>query len=94
MNVKIQPGEIVYANAGRDKGKYYIVLSLEDEFLYLCNGKSRKLENLKRKKAKHVCLTGVKACSVAERLASGQQITDKQIREAISEVKKKLESNS
>ena len=90
MSVKIHPGEIVYANAGRDKGKYFIVLSLENEFLYLCNGKSRKISNLKKKNEKHVSATGVVDSNISKKLSVGEIITDKQVRAVISKYKGEL----
>lgn len=47
-------GQVVYSKSGHDKGGTFIVLSVEDEFLYLVDGKRRPLEKPKRKKCKHV----------------------------------------
>lgn len=93
MELRFHPGEIVYANAGKDKGKYFIVLSLDNEFLYLCNGKSRKLNNLKKKKMKHVKSLNVVDETVADRISTGKELTDKQIRKVISELKEQLKAN-
>lgn len=94
MELKFHPGELVYANAGRDKGKYFIVLTLENEFLYLCDGKIRKLNNLKKKKMKHVKSLNVVVETIADKICAGEELTDKQIRKTISEFKEKLKRNS
>ena len=52
--------EIVYAIAGRDKGDCFIVTSQEENFVYLCDGKSRKVSNPKKKKIKHIKPLGLK----------------------------------
>lgn len=50
----IVKGQIVRAKAGRDKGGYFVVFILDDAFAYICDGKSRKVEKLKKKKYIHL----------------------------------------
>ncbi len=40
--------------AGRDKGSLYVVLDSDETWVWLTDGKRRRLENPKRKKWKHV----------------------------------------
>ncbi len=47
-------GHIVVSLAGRDKGRPFYVLKTEENFVYLADGSLRKIENPKKKKAKHV----------------------------------------
>lgn len=47
-------GQIVESLAGHDKKQIYIVKHCEDEFVYLVDGKIRKLDRPKKKKKKHV----------------------------------------
>ena len=47
-------GSLVYSLAGRDKGKIFVVLALENDFVYLADGDTRRVEKPKRKKIKHV----------------------------------------
>lgn len=42
--------------AGHDKDKIYIIIEETKEYVWLCDGDLRKLENPKRKKNKHVQL--------------------------------------
>lgn len=42
------------SKAGHDKGKVYGVMAKENDFLYLADGQSRKIDNPKKKKVKHV----------------------------------------
>ena len=51
-------GQIVFSKCGHDKGKAYIVSDIEGENLYLVDGKNRTLEKAKKKKNKHVQITG------------------------------------
>ena len=58
VSEKISIGELVQSVAGHDKGEYFLVTAMDKDFLYLCNGKDRKADKLKRKKRKHVIKTG------------------------------------
>ena len=49
-------GSIVKAIYGREKGDIFIILKREGNFVYLVNGKSRPLENPKKKNIKHIYL--------------------------------------
>lgn len=50
-------GSAVCSKAGRDKGRYFAVLSLEDDFAYIADGDLRKVQKPKRKKLKHLAPT-------------------------------------
>jgi len=47
-------GQVVFTKCGRDKGKAFVVINAQDEYLYLVDGKLRTLNKPKKKKAKHV----------------------------------------
>ncbi|MCL1936646.1 MAG: KOW domain-containing RNA-binding protein [Defluviitaleaceae bacterium] len=53
----MQIGQIVYSKKGRDKALPFVVCKIEDEYLYLSDGKLRKIENPKKKKIMHVSKT-------------------------------------
>lgn len=50
-------GQVVFSKCGHDKGKAYIIISIMDEYLYLCDGEIRPLDKAKKKKSKHVQVT-------------------------------------
>lgn len=58
--MKLEIGTVVKALKGRDKDKYFCVVGMEDEYVYICNGKERKLSKPKRKKIKHIQATQAK----------------------------------
>ncbi|MBE7029993.1 MAG: hypothetical protein E7409_01035 [Ruminococcaceae bacterium] len=78
------PGEFVYAKAGRDKGKCFIVLSIDGEYLYLCDGKARKVSTPKKKKVKHVELTGTSDEFIRNKLSAIGKLTNKEVRYSLS----------
>lgn len=78
------PGEFVYASAGRDEGKCFIVISVEDNYLYLCDGKSRKVSNPKKKKLKHIRATGDKDEFIVNKLKTVGKLTNKEVRYSLT----------
>ncbi len=49
-------GNMVVSLAGRDRGIACIVLHEEDDFLWIADGKTHKVDSPKKKKRKHVRL--------------------------------------
>ena len=50
-------GQIVCSRSGRDKGYFMVIVSEDDRYVYVCDGKERPLERPKRKNAKHLSVT-------------------------------------
>lgn len=53
----IVKGSIVKSKAGHDKDKFSVVVSLENSYAYVCDGKHHKTENPKKKNLKHITAT-------------------------------------
>ena len=83
--------EVVYDIAGRDKGDCFIVTAEEENFLYLSDGKSRKVSNPKKKKIKHVSFTGVRDDFILGRITTTGRLTNKEVRYALSNFLSKYE---
>lgn len=82
--VNISMGQLVASNAGRDEMQVYIVVGIQREnLLLLANGRERKIVNPKRKNRRHVSVLNSIAKGVAEKLQSGEKVTDEEIRQAI-----------
>ena len=75
----LQPGQIVYSKAGRDKGAPFVVVSVDGDFAYIINGKDRPLARAKKKKAKHIQPTNDIDTALAAKLASGAYVNDSEI---------------
>ena len=69
--MEIVAGQIVRSLAGHDKGEFFVIKSSDEKYVYLCDGKSRKLENPKKKKKIHIALTNKK---VRQELTTNRQI--------------------
>ena len=49
-------GMLARSKAGHDKGNVYIIMDVDLTYVYLADGKTKTLNNLKKKKKKHVQL--------------------------------------
>ena len=74
-------GQIVRSAAGRDKGKFFLIVEIADnEFVKICDGERRKINISKRKKKRHLKKTNHVVYELKERLEKGQRISDAEIR--------------
>lgn len=82
MNAAV--GQIVVSRAGRDAGRVFVVVKvIDDLYVEICDGDLRKVEKPKRKKIKHLNITDKVAEGLAEKLKSGDRITNAEIRKAL-----------
>ena len=81
----IARSDIVKSTAGRDKGKPFFVLEVEGDFLLLADGKIRKLERPKRKKRKHTAFLARPDCRAAEKIRSGEKLTNSELRRTLAQ---------
>ena len=54
---EVNVGSVVYSKSGRDKGRYYVVVDVDNEdkeYIYIADGCLRKVTSPKRKKKKHI----------------------------------------
>ncbi len=49
-------GSFAISKAGHDKGSCYVIVGEEEDFVYLCDGRLKKLQPPKRKRKKHIQL--------------------------------------
>ncbi len=82
----IARSDIVKATAGRDAGKLFFVLGVEGDFLLLADGKTRKLERPKRKKRKHVTFACRADGRTAEKIRSGEKVTNSELRKTLAQL--------
>lgn len=81
-------GIIVRSKAGRDKGDLFVILKEEGEYVYIANGELRKVDRPKKKKLKHLQLTGYKSEFIAAKLVAGG-VTNREVRKALAEYSEK-----
>lgn len=76
-------GQIVYSKCGRDKSKPFMVLDIQDGYLYLVDGELRKLEKPKKKKIKHVQPTNFVDQNIKSIILEKRYLLDNDIKKTI-----------
>lgn len=82
--MEIIPGSVVYSIAGRDSGRYFLVVSVNDNYAHICDGSLRKVTRPKKKKLKHL-----KPCEqsdefITQKLLSDGKLTNREVRKSLS----------
>ncbi|MGL6175302.1 MAG: KOW domain-containing RNA-binding protein [Cellulosilyticaceae bacterium] len=78
-------GQIVFSKCGRDKGRPFVVISIEEEYVHLIDGDLRKVDSPKLKKKKHVQPTNTTLQWIKKKTIEGTPINDSDIRKGIDE---------
>lgn len=83
-------GMFAVSKAGHDKGKLYIIIKEENEYVYLADGRQKPLEAPKKKKKKHIQIIkriGKDGCPAAGAIdiEGNQQVRNEDIKRAIKE---------
>lgn len=60
--MELEPGMLARSKAGRDKDCIYVIISVNDEYVYLADGKRRSACQAKKKNRKHVQPIGTVRC--------------------------------
>ncbi|WP_069998822.1 KOW domain-containing RNA-binding protein [Cellulosilyticum sp. I15G10I2] len=85
MNSEYEVGQVVFSKCGRDQGKPFIVVSVEEEYVYLSDGKLRKVDNPKLKKKKHVQKTNTIIEWIKQKIIEENRLTNNDVRKALKE---------
>ncbi len=84
--MNIAPASLVKVTAGRDKDKYFAVISIIDNnYLYICDGRRRKVSTPKKKKIKHLENLNYSLNLIKEKLERGNEISNSDIKKSIRE---------
>ena len=76
----IMVADVVRSLAGRDAGKLFYVIGVDDTYLTLVNGKDRTLEKPKQKKRKHAEKVLRSETRVAEKLRNSDKVLNSELR--------------
>ncbi|MBE5821602.1 MAG: RNA-binding protein [Clostridiales bacterium] len=79
-------GSLVISKNGRDKDKYFLVVKIEDDYVYLCDGDMRKVDNPKKKKQKHIQATKYFSEDMAKKIHENVKLTNRDIKDSINEI--------
>lgn len=79
-------GRLCESKAGRDKGRSFIILQeLDDQYVWIADGKLRTLERPKKKKRMHLRLRPVVFTELQE-LRNSSQLKNSDVRSALAQI--------
>jgi large subunit ribosomal protein L14e len=82
------PGGVVISKAGRDAGSEFIIIKVpEDRFVYVCDGRIRRIEKPKKKNIRHLEYNGTVIDILNEKLNNNMKVTNAEIRKALESYK-------
>lgn len=73
-------GKLVTSKSGHDKGKVFVIIEEDNEYVYLADGKYRTLGNLKKKNKKHIQIININNDTLT---GKDRTITDEDIKRSI-----------
>lgn len=77
-------GQIVHSKAGRDKGKYFIVVGIiNDNYVLIADGDLRKINDPKKKKVKHLVFHDKIAENIKKMILENKRITDSDLKKSL-----------
>ena len=90
----INISDVVVSTAGRDQGQLYYVISADNMFLMLVNGKDRTLDKPKRKKLRHVQKVLRSETRVADKLRNGDKVLNSELRRDLAFLAGHMQANN
>ena len=90
----LQIADVVASTAGRDVDKWYYVINLDETYLYLANGKDRRIEKPKRKKRKHAVKVLRSETRVAAKLRAGDKVLNRELRRDLAYLSQHMQRNN
>ena len=91
--MEVDKSSLIVSKAGRDKGQLFYVIDTDEQYVYLVDGKSRKLEKPKRKKRKHVEQVPRTESRIAERIRNGEKVLNSELRKELASLGQKQSQN-
>lgn len=91
--MEVDKSSLVVSKAGRDKGQLFYVIDTDAQYVYLADGKSRKLEKPKRKKRRHVQQVPQTESRIAEKIRNGEKVLNSELRKELASFGQKQSQN-
>lgn len=91
--MEIDKSSLVVSKAGRDQGQLFYVVDTDEQYVYLADGKSRRLEKPKRKKRKHVEQVPRTESRIAEKIRNGEKVLNSELRKELASFGQKQSQN-
>ena len=82
--MELSKADMIVSLAGRDKGQLFFVVDTDEQYVYLADGKGRRLESPKRKKRRHVRKLPQSDSRVAEKIRNGDKVLNSELRRELA----------
>ncbi|MGI6706124.1 MAG: RNA-binding protein [Clostridia bacterium] len=84
MENSLEIGRVVMSKAGRDRGRYFVVVEkLDENYVMIADGDLRKIDKAKKKKYKHLKAKKELISSIQAKILSGEPVLDSEIRRSL-----------
>lgn len=87
---EIKIGQLVISKAGRDKGNHFLVIELAKDYVYLVDGKTRRIDQPKKKKIKHIQPTHWLSHEIAQVVESYDKLSNADVQKEIKVLLEKM----
>ena len=84
--------DVVMSLTGRDRERLFLVIDADLDYVYLADGRLRRVEQPKKKKRKHTRFVENSETRVAIRLKNGEKVSNSEVRRALSEHMKAVDA--
>jgi len=91
--MEVDKSSLIVSKAGRDQGQLFYVIDADEQYVYLADGKSRRLEKPKRKKRKHVEQVPRTESRIAEKIRNGEKVLNSELRKELASFGQKQSQN-
>ena len=91
--MEVDKSSLVVSKAGRDQGQLFYVIDADEQYVYLADGKSRRLEKPKRKKRKHIEQIPRTESRIAEKIRNGAKVLNSELRKELASFGQKQSQN-
>jgi large subunit ribosomal protein L14e len=91
--MEVDKSSLVVSKAGRDQGQLFYVVDTDEQYVYLADGKSRRLEKPKRKKRKHIEQIPRTESRIAEKIRNGEKVLNSELRKELASFGQKQSQN-
>ena len=78
-------GMFATSKAGHDKGKLYIIVKEDDEYVYLTDGRLKPVDSPKKKKKKHIQIIKKIDTNIGLTIEEKKQFSNEEVKRAIKE---------
>ena len=91
--MEVDKSSLVVSKAGRDQGQLFYVIDADEQYVYLADGKSRRLEKPKCKKRKHIEQIPRTESRIAEKIRNGEKVLNSELRKELASFGQKQSQN-